>query len=293
MMQRTERIFILTALLFVGLGLTLVVSRGVVVQDAGQATLLLWGMAAILVLLAGSGSRWLRRGVIAEGTTGSGELAPLPDIRLPVVGLPLDTVVPGAMAAGFVIFLQFFRDGRAQTFIIVLGGLSFAALYWAQAHGRRTGDTYFGLAQSLLNIITHLTAFLFFSVMYGLKSTSVFPSLIVGAVAALLVFELLSRDAAWHRALDLPVEARRTTLVLLAVASGVVIAEVMWGLNYWAALTTLVGGAFLLVVFYVMAGLLVHYVDRGLTRGVVLELAIVGAVSVIVVFLSAFLAPQG
>jgi hypothetical protein len=64
-------------------------------------------------------------------------------------------------------------------------------------------------------------------------------------------------------------------------------------LNYWAALTALVGGAFLLVAFYVMAGLLMHYVDRSLNRGVIVELASVGAVSVIVVFLSAFLTTQG
>jgi hypothetical protein len=287
MMHRTERIFILTALLFVGLGLTLAVSRGVVLQDQGQAAALLWGMAGTLVLLASTGSRWLGRGVASNAKT------LLPDVRLPYIGLPLDMIVPGALAAGFVIFLQFFSNGIAQALIIILGGLSFATVYWAQAHGRDTDDRYFGLAQSLLNVISHLTAFLFFSVMYGLKARALFSAPVVGVVGALLIFEILSRDAAWHRALDLPVEARRTTLVLLSVASGLVLAEVMWGLNYWAALTTLVGGAFLLVVFYVMAGLLSHYVDRSLTRGVVVELAGVGTIGILVVFLSAFLTNQG
>lgn len=287
MMHRTERIFILTALLFVGLGLTLAVSRGVLLQDAAQATTLLWGMAATLVLLASTGSRWLRRGIGATGT------ATLPDVRIPFINLPLDTIVPGALAAGFVVFLQFFGNGVAQALIIVLGGLSFAAVYWSQAHGRDTNDRYFSLAQSLLNIISHLTAFLFFSVMYGLKTRSIFSASAVGLVAALLIYELLSRDTAWHRALDMPVQGRRTTLVALSIASGIVLAEVMWGLNYWAALTTLVGGAFLLVAFYVMAGLLTHYIDGSLNRGAILELAGVAAFSVIVVFLSAFLNTQG
>jgi len=287
MMHRTERIFILTALLFVGLGLTLAVSRGVVLQDEGQATALLWGMTGTLVLLASTGSRWLGRGVASKAAT------LLPDVRLPYIRLPLDMIVPGILAAGFVIFLQFFSNGIAQALIIILGGLSFATVYWAQAHGRDTDDRYFGLAQSLLNVISHLTAFLFFSVMYGLKARALFSAPVVGVVGALLIFEILSRDAAWHRALDLPVQGRRTTLVLLSVASGLVLAEVMWGLNYWAALTTLVGGAFLLVVFYVMAGLLSHYVDRSLTRGVVVELAGVGTIGVLVVFVSAFLTTQG
>ncbi len=286
-MHRTERIFILTALLFVGLGLTLAVSRGAVLQDATQATTLLWGTAATLVLLASTGSRWLRRGIGVAGAT------TMPDVRLPYARIPLDTVVPGALAAGYVIFLQFFSNGVAQALIIVLGGLSFGIVYWSQAHGRDTNDRYFNLAQSFLNIISHLTAFLFFSVMYGLKARSLFSATAVGLVAALLMFEILSRDAAWHRALNLPVEGRRTTLTLLSIASGLVIAEVMWGLNYWAALTTLVGGAFLLVAFYVLAGLLTHYVDRSLTRGAILELASVAAFSVIVVFLSAFLNTQG
>jgi len=71
------------------------------------------------------------------------------------------------------------------------------------------------------------------------------------------------------------------------------VGEVMWGLNYWAALTTLVGGAFLLVVFYILAGLLTHYVDRDLGRGVVIELTSVGVVSILLVFLSAFLNVTG
>jgi len=286
-MQRTERIFILTALLFIGLGLTLAVSRGVVLQDAGQAATLLWGMAAALVLVASTGSRWLGRGAGPRGG------ATLPDTRLPYVGIPLDTIVPGALAAGFVIFLQFFASGLAQALIIVLGGLSFAAVYWSQVHAHNTSDRYFGLAQSLLNILSHLTAFLFFSVVYGLKTLSIFSSVAVGLVAALLIFEMLARDAAWHSALDLPVENRRTTLLLLSLSAGVVVGEVMWGLNYWAALTTLVGGAFLLVVFYILAGLLTHYVDRDLGRGVVIELTSVGVVSILLVFLSAFLNVTG
>jgi hypothetical protein len=280
---RTERIFILTALLFVGLGLTLAVSRGALITGEEQGAVLVWFMAAVLVFMAGAGSRWLRRGASVA------EVAAMPDVRLPVLPLPLDAIVPAALAAGFVLFLQFFESGVAQALIVALGGLSFAALFWAQAHAVDTRDNYFGLAQSLLNLASYLTAFLFFSVVYGLKVRALLSATAVGVVAALLLYEMLARDAAWHRAMNLPVESRRRTLLVLSLVSGLVLAEAMWGLNYWAALTSLVGGAFLLVVFYVTSGLTLHYVDHNLTRAVVLEFAGVGALGVLAVFVSAFI----
>jgi intracellular septation protein A len=50
-----------------------------------------------------------------------------------------------------------------------------------------------------------------------------------------------------------------------------------------------VGGAMLLVLFYVAHGLLAHYVDRTLTRQVTVEFGVVGALATLVVFASAFL----
>ena len=71
--------------------------------------------------------------------------------------------------------------------------------------------------------------------------------------------------------------------------AALLVGELTWALNYWAALTTLVGGAFLLVTFYVIFGVLSHYVDRSLTRRMMLEFGVVGAVAIIAVFTSAFL----
>ncbi len=280
-MPRTERVFIVSALLFVGLGLTLAISRGLLGTE--QAALLILLMAISLSVVAAAGTRWLRRGV---------DIPPehtLPDTRFPLIPLPLDTLLPVLLVAGYVIFVQLFDSGALQALIVVIAGLSFAALFWANVHGLDTRDRYFGLAQTSLNVASHITAFLLFSVVYGLKTRSLYSSSAVTVVSALLIYELLSRDAAWHRALGMPVEGRRSTLVLLAVTTGLICGEITWGLNYWAALTTLVGGAFLLVVFYVIYGLVSHYVDHKLTRDVYLEFAAVGALAVLVVFASAFI----
>jgi len=282
-MHRTERVFILAALLFVGLGLMVAISRGVLGQGGEQYALLLWVMAASLVLVGAAGALWLKSGVQTSPAT------TLPDSYVPLVRIPLDVIIPATMVAGFVIFLQLFDSGTLQALILVVAGLSLAGVFWAQAHARDWADAHFGLAQSLLNIISHLTAFLLFSAIYGLKARALFSCPPIGIVTALLVYEMLSRDATWHKAMHLPVEGRRSTIVLLSLAAGIVTAEVAWGLNYWAAVPTLIGGAFLLVVFYVIYGITSHYVNRSITGRILLEFGVVGTISIAVVLASAFL----
>lgn len=287
MMYRTERIFIVAALLTIGLVLVLLLSRSASGQ-AGSSDLLVWVISGVLVLVAAVGSTWLTRGSSgAQGSRGVGDQVALGGSSL---HLPLDAVLPALLTAGLVIFLQLFSDGTVQIAVVALAALSFAALFWAQLHADSPADRYFSLAQSILNLTAHLTAFLLFSVLYGLKVRSIYSATAVGVVTVLLIYEMLLRDAAWHRVMRLPVEGRRTTLLMLSLVAGSLAAELTWGLNYWAALTTLVGGAFLLVVFYVLYGLLSHYVDRGLTRGTLTEFGVVGAVAVVAVFASAFFA---
>ena len=282
-MHRTERVFILAALLFVGLGLMVAIGRGVIGQGGQQYAMLLWIMAASLILVGAAGALWLKSGVQTTPAT------TLPDSYVPLLRIPLDVIIPATMVAGFVIFLQLFESGTLQALILVIAGLSLAGVFWAQAHARDWSDARFGLAQSLLNVISHLTAFLLFSAIYGLKARALFTSAPIGLVTALLVYEMLSRDATWHKAMQLPVEGRRSTIVLLSLAAGVVTAEIAWALNYWAAVPTLIGGAFLLVIFYVTYGVISNYVDRSITRRILLEFGVVGAVSLAVVFASAFL----
>jgi hypothetical protein len=192
------------------------------------------------------------------------------------------------LSAGAVLFLQFFADGAVQIVVVIVAGIAFAGVYWAQVHAQQTGDAYFALAQTGLNIIAHLTAFILFSAVYGLKVRSLYSATAVGIISILLLYELLSRDAAWHQAMELPVEGRRTTIGSLAVAGGLIAGQLTWGLNSWAALSMLVGGAFLLVAFYVIHGVAAHYVDRNLTRQVMTEFAAVGAIGLAAVFASAF-----
>lgn len=288
MTYRTERIFILSAILLIGLGLILTISRGALGAASGASSGLLWSLTAALAVVAYAGSLWLRSGaqlVTANGNANSAASAPV-RARYSV---PLEPAVPALLVVGFTLFVQFFDNGIFQTLMIALAAFSFAAVYWAQLHSIEVSDRYFSLSNTILNVISHLCAFLLFATIYGLKIRSAVSATAVGLVTLLLVFELLSRDAAWHRAMNLPVEGRRSTIALLSVVSGIVLAELTWGLNYWAALTTLIGGAFLLVAFYVVYGLISQYVDHKLTRQTIVEFGIVGMVGIAAVFASAFL----
>ncbi len=284
--NRTERIFILTVVLVVGLVLLLTVSAGRLgAGETGESVPMLWAMTGALLLIAATGSLWVTYG--ARTRSGDGEA--LPPTRLWFLPIPLDAVLPALTALGFVLFAQLFEGGAAQIAVLVLAAVTFGGLFWAEAHAQRTSDAYFGLAQTVLNVAAHVCAFLLFSTIYALKLRSVYSSTATALVTFLLIFELLSRDAAWHTALEQPVQGRRSTIALLSLVAALLVGELTWALNYWAALTTLVGGAFLLVTFYVIFGILSHYVDRTLTRRMMLEFGVVGAVAIIAVFTSAFL----
>jgi hypothetical protein len=216
----------------------------------------------------------------------------LPSERLPLLRIPVNTLLPALLLAGYSIFMQLFSGSWFEVVVIGVAAVSFLAVYWALAHASDTSDRYFGLAQTALNVCAHLTAFLLYSTIYGLKVRALYSATAVGLVTALLVYEMLARDASWHRALGRPVEGRRSTQVILPVAAGIVLGQLTWGLNYWAALTTLVGGACLLLALYTTYGILSAYVDQRLGRSTLVEYGGVGALGLLVVFASAFLAQQ-
>lgn len=279
--MRTERVFILGSLLTSGLAILAALQRGDLATPGGveQVT---WALGAALLVVAAGGTIWLR----ADRPDSTGTR--LSTAYLPLVPIPVQVLLPALMLVGFALFMQLFAGTWFEVVVIGLAGASFVGLYWALAHAASTADRYFGLAQTALNIGAHLTAFLLYSTIYGLKVRALYSATAVGLVTALLIYEMLARDAAWHRALGRPVEGRRSTQVVLSVAAGLVLAQLTWGLNYWAALTTLVGGACLLLALYATYGIVSAHVDQRLTRSTLLEYSGVGALGLLAVFASAF-----
>jgi Protein of unknown function (DUF5656) len=278
--MRTERLVILSVLLTIGLAILAGLAGASSPEASGSEWPLLIGLGGALLLLAGAGAAWLR----AAGRAGTPQA-----LTLPLVRLPLDVLLPALLVAGYGLFILYFAGGWFAAVVLVSAAASFIAVYWAQAHSGEITDRYFGAAQTTLNICAHLTAFLLFSAIYGLKVRALFSATAVAVVAALLVYEMLVRDAAWHR-VAASTRIRSASPAVIAGWTGLLCAEVVWALNYWAALTTLVGGACLLLVFYVLYGLAAAYVDGRLARGTIWEYGTVGLVGLLVVFASAFFA---
>ena len=155
--HRTERIFILTVVLLVGLVLMLTLNTGgPSAGGTGQNALTLWGMTVALCLIAATGSLWVTQGARARMEVGDA----LPPTRLWFLPVPLDAVLPGLTVLGFVMFVQLFEGGAAQIVVLVLAGVTFGWLFWAEAHAQHTSDLYFSLDQTVLNIAAHMCAFL-------------------------------------------------------------------------------------------------------------------------------------
>ncbi|HET9492950.1 MAG TPA: hypothetical protein VFR15_01830 [Chloroflexia bacterium] len=281
---RAERIFVLSAILLVGLGLTLLLARPGDDEHSGGGTTLFWLMTLGLAAVAALGAVWLRRTETRATRTGVA-----PDLMLGRLTLPIEVILPSMLVAGFALILQLFEDGVVQALVLSIAAVAFAAVFWAQTHSVGPADRYFALSQSLLNVLSHIAAFLLLSIVYGLKARALFSASAVGVATALLILEMLLRDVAWRQALQKQAVRSTSRPVLLSAAGGFVLAQLTWGLNYWAALTTLVGGAFLLVAFYVVYGLMSHYVEGKLDRQTFVEFGTVGALAMLVIFGSAFL----
>ena len=124
----------------------------------------------------------------------------------------------------------------------------------------------FPQARFVLNVVTYLTAFGFFAVVYGLDVDLLPAAFAVGLVSMLLAIEVF-REA----------EADPIRALVFAAVIGVIIAEARWAL-YFVPLDGFLAGIFLLLVFYLTTGVISHYLTDHLDRIVIGEFAMVTAV---------------
>jgi hypothetical protein len=122
------------------------------------------------------------------------------------------------------------------------------------------------LPRQLLSLLTYLAAFGLFTLIYQIKERSLISATTTAVVAALLSLVLLRGAGA----------ARQRTM-LYAAFIGLAMGEVTWALNYWVV-RELVGGAVLLLIYYVVVGLIEIVLRGELTRRLLSEYLAVGIV---------------
>ncbi len=154
--------------------------------------------------------------------------------------------------------------------VLAAAGLMGCALY-AEYHSVEPDEETGAMAHFLLNVITYLTAFGFYAVVYGFDVNLAPAAFAVGLVSMLLSVEVF-REA----------EADPIRALVFAAVIGVIVAEARWVL-YFIPLDGLLAGIFLLLVFYLTTGVISHYLTDHLDRTVLMEFAMVSAAGLAIV----------
>jgi hypothetical protein len=193
----------------------------------------------------------------------------LPTINLGFVAIELAPgfwILPSfAIIASFAFFRLFSARLQMTAFIFALataGGLLLATLLGQHyALDRRPAVRH--NARLALQTIAFLLAFGIFSAVYYERLRTLYSATLIGATGMLLTYALLH----WT--------PPRQGLLLLSGLVGLTLAEATWALNYWAA-PFLLGGALLLVIFYVASGLLQNHLEGTLSRRIFWEYGLLG-----------------
>lgn len=125
--------------------------------------------------------------------------------------------------------------------------------------------------KQLLSLLTYFTAFVLFTVIYQTKERSFVSAPIVALAAGLLSVVLLRGTG-----------APRRRMLMYALLTALAAGEVTWALNYWVV-RELVGGAVLLLLFYVVVGLNEVILRSELTTRLLVEYVSVGVVGFLLI----------
>ncbi len=155
---------------------------------------------------------------------------------------------------------------------VALAGLFLVAVIVGEYFTIDLSDRWYSAARLGVNLAVYLIALVLFATIYSWKIRSVYSGPAVGGAAALLALELLRGSEA---------DFGRTWLYAAAV--GVSIAEIVWALNYWN-LNGFTGGAFLLIFFYALTGIVQQYLWGRLSRIVFFEFTMIFAGAIVLLF---------
>ena len=154
---------------------------------------------------------------------------------------------------------------------LILTFIGLAVVLVVQYQGIDPGARYYDRARLLITLIAYGSAFFLYAAVSAAGVRWVVSALVILLVTVVLALTLL-RGAADHW----------RPVWVYAVASGLVVGEMAWALNYWA-IGAIGMAALLLLAFYIMTGLSQHALQNRLTRRVVMEFLLVGGIFFVVI----------
>lgn len=158
-----------------------------------------------------------------------------------------------------------------QVAVLGMGGFAVAFSLFSLYITVDPGVSGFRRSRLLLNILAYGAALVLFLLVYQTRTRSLLSGTLVAGTAALLAAELLRTTTP------------RADLVLsYAAIVGLILGQVTWALNYWL-LPGLTGGLLLLLIFYLIVGLAQQGLQGQLTRRVLLEFLLFGALALILI----------
>ncbi len=222
-----------------------------------------WLLIASLVVIVSTGADLLARSHPQMQTR------TLPMLNLGFMRIELAPgfwILPSFSVVGSFAFFRLFSaslQGMAFALALVAAGSLLLAVLVAQHYALDRNPEISQRARLVLQVIAYLLAFGCFSAIYFARFRTLYSATLIGATGTLLAYELLQ----W---------TPRKAVFRLSVLVGLLLAEVTWALNYWAA-TFLLGGVLLLVIFYITTSLLQHQASGTLQRRLWIEYGLLGS----------------
>ncbi|NTV63504.1 MAG: hypothetical protein HGA65_08215 [Oscillochloris sp.] len=221
-----------------------------------------WFLIASLVMITSAGSDLLARSHPQLQTRA------LPTINLGIIHIevaPSFWILPSFSVVASFAFFRLFNSvfpGAAFAMALIAAGGSLLLVLLAQHFALDRRPEVSQRALTVLQVIAYLLAFGCFSAVYFTRYRTLYSATLIGFSATMLSYALL----AW---------VPRPGNFLTSLLVGLMLAEAIWPLNYWAT-TFLIAGTLLLVIFYVAVSLLQHYALGRLHRRLVIEYGLLG-----------------
>ena len=150
------------------------------------------------------------------------------------------------------------------------GIVAIATLIFAEYVGLSPYARGYAVARLALTGVSYAIAFGLFTLIYSSHERSVITATFTTVVAFGLALDLMS-----------PHIIGLGTAATFSLVVGLLVGQANWALNYWN-ISIWSAGVILLAVLYVMIGLAQQYFQDRLTRGVMIEFAIVAAIAIFI-----------